>query len=127
MGFNTGGLATEINRSMKEMNKIEVGKADSSQQLSLEQFDIMQTEKRKYHQEEETSFPKSFHLVISICFAFFLAFGSLIWFNLLAFMIVRFRQHINIKLLSKIIQSLGFLLTLLGVYFSYMAVRIFLK
>jgi len=127
MGFNTGGLATEINRSMKEMNKIEVSKADSSQQLSLEQFDIMQIENKNDNHEEETRFPKSFHLVISICFAFFLAFGSLIWFNLLAFMIVRFRQLINIKLLSKIIQSLGFLLTLLGVYFSYMAVRIFLK
>jgi threonine/homoserine/homoserine lactone efflux protein len=126
LGLNTGGLATEINQNMKEINKNDTWKTDSSQQFSLNQFDKIQIDESKNIKEEQTRFPAYFHLVISSCYAFFLALGSLLWFNLLAFFLVRFRHRINIKLLSKIIQSLGILLCLLGVYFGYLALRMFL-
>lgn len=125
LGLNTGGLATEIDNNLKEINKIGDNNKDSSKTLSLEHFNKIQTDARNGIKEEQTRFPSYFHLVISLFYSFFLALGSLIWFNLLALVIVRFRQRINIKLLSSIVQSLGFLLCLLGVYFGYLAGRIF--
>ena len=91
MGLHTGGLAIKMDKNVKEISNIEGRKIENSQVLSLEQFDKFQTRKSSDHQEEQTKFPAYFHLVISICYAFFLSVGSVIWFYLLAFLIVRFR------------------------------------
>jgi len=125
MGFHTGGLAIKIDQNVKEINNIEGRKIENSQVLSLEQFDNIQIRKNKDHQQDQTTYPASFHLVISICYAFFLSVGSLIWFYLMAFLIVRFRQRINIKVISAFIKSLGIVLCLFGLSFGYLAARMF--
>jgi arginine exporter protein ArgO len=122
LGFHTGGLATRIDQNVKEINKIEGSHVESSQASSLEQFNNIQIPKSKKSNADPGVFPKYWHLGISICYAFFLSLGSILWFYLLAFLIVRFRQHINIKVISAIIKSLGVVLGILGVYFGYMAV-----
>jgi threonine/homoserine/homoserine lactone efflux protein len=124
MGFHTGGLATKIDRNVKEISKIEGAAMKDSLTISHEQFDKIQIPKLKDHKAEPTVFPTNFHLAISICYAFFLALGSVLWFFLLAFLIVRFRQKINIKLISAIIKSLGLILGLIGLYFGYKSVLI---
>jgi arginine exporter protein ArgO len=125
MGFHTGGLAIKINQNVNEISNIEGRKIDSSQVLSLKQLDNIQMLKGKVHQEEQTRFPANFHLLISICYAFFLSVGSIIWFYLMAFMIIRFRQRINIKVITAIINSLGVVLCFIGLYFGYLAARMF--
>jgi hypothetical protein len=124
MGFHTGGLAIKIDRNVQEINNIEGRKIENSQVLSLKQFDNIQIHNNKNHQEEQTKFPAYFHFLISICYAFFLSVGSIIWLYLLAFLIVRFRHRINTKVISAIIKSLGIVLCILGLYFGYLAVRI---
>jgi threonine/homoserine/homoserine lactone efflux protein len=126
MGFQTGGLATRIDQNVKEISKIEGAKAGDSLRLSLEHFDRNQILKMKNRKTEITIFPSYFHLIISICYAFFLALGSVLWFFLLAYIIVRFRQKINIKLISVIIKCLGVVLCFLGIYFGYLAGSSFL-
>lgn len=128
LGFHTGGLAIELHQNVKEINKIEGSRiVVDSQALSHEQFNKIPIPKRKVHKAEPVSFPAHFHLAISICYAFFLALGSVLWFYLLAFIIVRFRQRINIKIISVIIRSLGVVLCLIGLYFGYLAIVIFSK
>jgi len=126
MGFHTGGLATKIDENVKEISKIEGVRGRDSSALSIEKIERNQIPKMKDHRAEPTTFPKYFHLAISICYAFFLALGSVLWFFLLAFMIVRFRQRINIRLISIIIKSLGVVLCLLGIYFGYLSLKSFL-
>jgi threonine/homoserine/homoserine lactone efflux protein len=123
LGFHTGGLAIKINQNVKEISNIEGRKIDSSQVLSLKQFDNIQIRKSKNQQGEQTKFPAHFHLTISICYAFFLSLGSIIWFYLMAFLIVRYRKHINVKIISVFIKSLGIILCLFGLYFGFVAAK----
>lgn len=122
LGFHTVGLATRIEQNVNEINKIEGVGIENSHYQALDQVENIPLPKRKSQRTEPTLFPPNFHLVISICYAFFLAVGSVIWFFLMSFMIVRFRQRINIKVISVIIKSLGLVLGLIGLYFGYKAV-----
>ncbi|MCX6255869.1 MAG: LysE family transporter [Bacteroidia bacterium] len=126
MGFHTGGLAIKMNQHVKEISNIEGKKIDNSQVLSIKQFDNIQILNSKNHQPDQTIYPANFHLAISLCYAFFLSVGTIIWFFLMAFLIVRFRQRININIISAFIKSLGVVLCLIGLYFGYLAVRMFL-
>jgi threonine/homoserine/homoserine lactone efflux protein len=123
MGFHTGGLAVRIDQNAKEIGSIEGSNIGNSQSLHVQQFEKFQLPKLKNHKEEPTVFPPHFHLIISICYAFFIAVGSIIWFYLLAYLIVRFRKRINIKIISIFIKSLGVVLCIIGVYFGYHAVK----
>jgi threonine/homoserine/homoserine lactone efflux protein len=127
LGLYTGGLAGKMDQNIKEISNIEGRKIDNSKVLSIEQFDNFRKIKNKNQHQERTTYPAYFHLVISICYAFFLSFGNIIWFYLLSFIIVRFRQRINIKIISGFIKSLGVVLCLFGLFFGYMSTRMFIS
>jgi threonine/homoserine/homoserine lactone efflux protein len=123
MGFHTGGLAVKMDQHVKEISNIESGNLENSKILSLDQFENIQIGKNKDHQQDQTKYPASFHLVISLCYALFLSLGSIIWFFLMTFLIVRFRKRINIKVISVFIKSLGVVLGIFGLYFGYLAAK----
>jgi threonine/homoserine/homoserine lactone efflux protein len=125
LGLHTGGLAGKMDQNVKEISKIEGRKIDNSKVLSIEQCDNFQKLESKDHQQDQTTYPAYFHLIISICYAFFISFGSIIWFYIMSFMIVRFRKRINIKIISVFIKSLGAVLCLFGSFFGYLATRMF--
>ncbi|MGA2408047.1 MAG: LysE family transporter [Bacteroidales bacterium] len=127
LGFHTGGLATKMDQNVKEISNIEGKKIEKSQGLAIKQFDKIQMRISKDHQEDLTTYPTYFHVVISICYAFFLSFGSIIWFFLMAFLIVRFRRHINVNVISAIIKGLGVVLCIIGLYFGYLGIRMFIS
>lgn len=129
LGFHTGGLAIKMDQNVKAINRIEGAPIVDSQALNIDhinKINNMALPKRSMHKEEPTTFPVHFHLAISICYAFFLALGSVLWFFLLAFLLVRYRQQINIKIISFLVKGLGVVLCLIGLYFGYMASRILL-
>ena len=125
LGLHTGGLAGKVDQNVTEISNIEGRKIENSQVLSINQFNNIQIGKNKDHPQDQTKYPAYFHLVISICYALFLSVGSIIWFFLMAFLIVRFRQRINIKVISAFIKSLGVMLCFFGLYSCYLAARMF--
>jgi len=127
LGFSTGGLDTIINQNIKEMNIIENGKIENPQIFSSVQFDKKQSPGREVQKKAPIILLKHFHLIISICYASFISLGTIIWFYLMAFLIVRFRKHINIKIISAFIKSLGVVLCFFGLYFGYLAVKAFIR
>jgi len=127
LGLHTGGLAVKIDQNAKEIGNIEGKKIESSKDLALKKLDNIPILKNRDHQVDQTVFPASFHLAISICYAFFISVGSIIWFYLLTFLIVRFRKRINIKIISAFVKSLGVVLCLFGLYFGYQAVRMLIN
>ncbi len=127
LGLPTGGLAGRIDQNVKEISNIEGKRIDSAKVLSIKKFNNIQKLKGKDHGQDQTRYPAYFHLIISICYAFFLSLGSIIWLYLLAFVIVRYRQRINIKYLSVFVKSLGVVLCLFGLFFCFLSARIFLS
>jgi threonine/homoserine/homoserine lactone efflux protein len=127
LGFQTGGLSDKINQNAKEINTINGGKIDTLKSLSFKQFDIIQKPIVRKQTETPIKFPEHFHLAISICFAFFISVGNITWLYILASLITRYRQNINIKLINNIIHALGIILCLIGIYFGTMAIRMFIS
>ncbi len=126
LGFHTGGLAIKVDQNAKEIGNIEGKKIVSNHDSALKKLDDFQIISLKNHKVDQTIFPASFHLVISICYAFFIAIGSVVWFYMLTFLIVRYRLRINIKIISGFIKSLGGFLFIIGGYFGYQAVNMFI-
>ena len=126
MGFHTGGLAGRIDKNIEEISSIEGTRIEKPQTLSIPQLDKIQIGKLKEHKPDQTEYPAYFHMVISIFYAFFLSMGSITWFFLMAFVVVRYRRRINIKVISGFIKSLGIMLGIFGLYFAYQAIRMFL-
>jgi threonine/homoserine/homoserine lactone efflux protein len=125
MGLHTGGLAGKMDENIKEIRNVEGEKTENSQVLSIKQFENIYIGKNNDRQKDQTDYPAKFHMVISIFYALSLSVGSILWFYLMTFLIVRFRQKINIKVISVFIKSLGAVLGLFGLYFGYLAARSF--
>jgi threonine/homoserine/homoserine lactone efflux protein len=127
LGLHTGGLAVKMDQNVKEISSIDGRRIDNSKVLSIQQFDNFQKLKNKNHKQDQTIYPSYFHLVISLCYAFFISFGSIIWFYLMSIMIVRFRKRINIKIISVFIRGMGIVLCLFGLFFGYLSVKMFVS
>jgi len=127
LGFQTGGMAVKINQNVKELNNIENVRIEQPDSLSFDKLNTINIRNNRSNRDEPLKFPKHFHLAISICFAFFISIGSIIWFYILTSLITRFRQTINIKVVNKIIHSLGIILCFIGAYFGFLATRMFLS
>jgi len=125
LGLNTGGLAGKMDQNVKEIKSIEGISTEDPSAFSLEKLKDRRAAKSEEHPGDQTVYPKYFHLLISICYALFLALGSIIWFLLMAFLIVSFRSRINIKTISVFIKGLGGMLCLFGLYFGLQAVKMF--
>jgi threonine/homoserine/homoserine lactone efflux protein len=126
LGFHTGGLAVRIDQNAKEIGNIEGKKIESGQDLALKKLDTIPYLKNRQHRVDNTIFPASFHIVISICYALFIAIGSVVWFYFLTLFIVRYRTRINIKIILAFIKGLGIFLAITGLYFGYKAVMMFI-
>jgi len=127
LGFNTGGLDTIIHQNVTEINNIVDKKIDQPPVFSNPQLEKIRSKNREMKKKEPESLPKHFHLLISVCYAFFLSVGSIIWFYLLAFVITKFRHRISIKVINGIVYSLGVILGIIGIYFGFVAGKIFIN
>lgn len=126
MGFHTGGLDVRLDKNVKEISSIEGVKIDNPRALSIDKFENIKIG-RKEHQPDQTVYPASFHLVISIFYALFLSLGSVLWFILMSYLFVRFRLRINLTVISVFVKSLGVVLGLFGLYFGYQAIKMFMN
>jgi threonine/homoserine/homoserine lactone efflux protein len=127
LGLHTGGLAGKIDQNVREINIIDSSTTFESKVLPIEQFNNFPKPGHGDHQPDQTIYPVYFHIIISFCYAFFISFGGIIWLYLLSFMIVRFRQRINIKLISALIKGLGLILCIFGLFFGYLSARMFIS
>jgi threonine/homoserine/homoserine lactone efflux protein len=125
LGFHTGGLAGKMNQNLNEISSIEGRKIDTSTVLSIKKFDNLKNLKRTSNEKEQLVYPRYFHFIISFCYALFISIGSIVWLYLLSVIIIRFRQRINIKIISGFIKSLGVMLCLFGIFFVYFSIKMF--
>jgi threonine/homoserine/homoserine lactone efflux protein len=126
LGFNTGGLDTMIGQNVKEFNSIEGNHLEKQQIPSYLQLKTNKASNIEIHKQDR-SYPKYFPLLIGLCYAFFLSAGSIIWFYYLALFLAKFHQRINVNIVNVIINGLGIVLCIFGIFFGYSAIIMFLK
>lgn len=127
LGFHTGGLALRIGQNAKEIGSIDGKKIENRQDQTLKKLDTIPYLKNRQHRVDNTVFPSSFHIVISICYAMFIAIGSVVWFYLLTIFIVRNRMRISLKYILAFVKGLGVFLVITGLYFGFKAVMMFIN
>jgi threonine/homoserine/homoserine lactone efflux protein len=123
LGFDTGGLDTAVDQNLEQIEKIEGISAEKPQIPSYLQFDTLKMLKKENHLPKPANLPSKHHLLTSLFYSFFLSAGSLLWFFLLAMLLIKFRKKININILNWSIRSLGIILCLFAIYFGYTAAK----
>ncbi len=126
LGFNTGGLDTTVAQSVQQINNIEGEAIDTTKTISYFKSDSINLKQQEIHKKNNAKLPNYFPLLISICYAFFLAVGSIIWFYYLAYFLVKYRAKINVNIINRVIQGLGVALCLFGVFLGYTAIKMFI-
>jgi threonine/homoserine/homoserine lactone efflux protein len=127
LGLNTGGLDIFIHESAKEINDIIVADTADVDILSIQNSDIAKISVSEFHDSKPARYPKYYHMTISVIYALFAAAGSILWFLILTFLIVRFRKFINYKLVSAFIKSMGIVLCFFGLYSGFLAFKMVLQ
>ncbi len=127
LGFNTGGLNSMIDQNITEINSIGGKVIEKPSLPGYLTFDTLQIFRKEIPvQNSEITPTRNFHLLISLCFAFSLSLGSIIWFYLLALFIFRCRNKISIKIINLVINSLGILLCFFGMFIAYKTLNMIL-
>ena len=126
LGFSTGELDNFVNQSVKEISSLNSSAADELKDLTNDNYFMEENRMIKQKPTVNAEFPKYFHLIISLIYAFFIATGSIIWFYFLAMFLGHFRKKINIRYLSLFVKSLGIVLCFFGLYFGYLATEMLL-
>jgi threonine/homoserine/homoserine lactone efflux protein len=127
LGFNTGGLNSMIDQNISEINNLSGKVIEKPSLPGYLTFDTLHIFRKEIPTQNSQKTPtKNFHIIISLCFATSLAFGSIIWFYLLALFIFRGRNKISIKILNLVINSLGVLLCLFGIFIVYKTIDMIL-
>lgn len=121
-GFSTGGLEQTLNNNVQEIGTIEG--PDFDEKLESEVFNNLNGNRQP--EAENVEYSRNFQILISVCYAFFIAVGGLVWFYFLTWILSKYRRLMNVKLLSSLIKLFGFCLVVLSFYFGYLGVRQFL-
>lgn len=121
LGFNMGGLDIMVDRGVKEIGSMEVNIPGNTKLFAQGNIEPVTKEINPANDTDENNLPSNYHLLISLFYAIFIATGSITWFWLLSLILNRFRNHVNIKILAKVIQSMGAVLCLFGIYFGWLA------
>lgn len=129
LGLNTGGLDEMIDQNVQQINHIDGNNTiNQTKNTSYFKFDsTYNLAKKEQNREKNAKLPSYFPVLISIFYALFLSVGSIIWFYYLAHFLVKYRKKINVVVVNRIIQSLGIILCIFGIFLGYTAIRLLLS
>jgi len=123
LGFNTGGLNTMVYEDFNQIEKMEGNIMEKPKIPLYLQFDTLNILKNENLSQKPSKLPSNSHLYTSFFYAASLAAGSIIWFQLLTLILIKFRKKININVLNWIVRSLGIILCIFAVFFVYTSVK----
>lgn len=115
LNLNTGGLDLIVKENLDSINKI------NSENKVEQKVENNIVERFNNHSKPDELNP----IVLSLIYAASLTFGSLVWLNFYARLIVKFRNKLRIGLISWIIRILGSGLVLIGIYLAYNSIKMF--
>jgi threonine/homoserine/homoserine lactone efflux protein len=126
MGFNTEGFDRSVDNSFNAINKQAKINTLKTKTIPYLQADAVENKIHQPSVARLSQLPKYFPLLLSSSYALFLAVGGIAWFFLLAFLLAKYRQQINIHIVNKLVQVLGVVLCLFGIFMGYKSVLFFI-
>lgn len=123
LGFDTAGLNTMVDDNMKQIEKMDGNTKEKPQIPSYLQFDTLNIMRKEGHFRRSVTPPPNFHVFVSLVYSASLSIGSILWFQLLAITLVKFRKKVNINVLNWAVRAMGIILCLFAVFFVYTAVK----
>jgi threonine/homoserine/homoserine lactone efflux protein len=123
-GFATGGLATSVDNNIEQIRKIDHTITEKPEIPSYLKIDTLEMLKKMSSQINSKPLPRYSHLIISLFYSISLAVGTVLWFILFTFILVRFRKKINIRLINGFVRVLGIILCGFGLFFGYTAIKL---
>ncbi len=127
LGFDTSGLNTAVDQNLDQIEKIDGNLAEKPKMPSYLKLDTLKILRKENHNTVKPVKPiPHFRLLVTIFYSAFLAIGSILWFSLLSFLVVRFRKRININVINWTTRSMGIILCGFAAFFVYTAVKILL-
>lgn len=122
LGYDTGGIDSMIQENLSEVNKIGQSDIKNLNETDFQIAEIGEKSNSIVNKIKGKEFPRWYPLLISLSYAFFLSLGSIIWFTFLTRMLVRYRKSIKLQFLNKIVNSMGYLLVIIGLVLLYSGV-----
>ena len=119
LGYSTGGINDMLNERITEVNNIEISEKRSSGKLTEITAEMNFGENKPMEGGLQKKHPPYYPLIISSGYAFFLSIGSVVWFVILTNILIRYRNKLNIKILSKLVRTMGYILYLISVILFY--------
>jgi len=118
-GYNTGGLSAKINHTINGIENDAINQQIESRKEVFESVigDIDSLKEISSQKEEHSSTVSAFSL--SLVFALMVAAGSTLWFYWLGSFIVKRRLSFKAETINKIINALGIILLIGGLYFAW--------
>lgn len=118
-GFNTGGLDQNITANYQAISKVEKSSPGTANKIPQHTIDSIQALKKLHEEINSPEPPSYFPLLLSLCYAFCIALGSIIWFYYLALFLAKFKERINVNVINRIISGLGLILCMFGLFLGY--------
>jgi threonine/homoserine/homoserine lactone efflux protein len=127
IGYDMGGLYSMVDNNVKVMNHAEGNKTEKKSEQPYFKFEGSKAMDKEVERQMESKKPAYFPLLASSAYAVALAFGSIVWFYLLAIILIHFRSKIKLSVIHFIVRGLAIILFLMGIYFGYTAIRLIFK
>jgi threonine/homoserine/homoserine lactone efflux protein len=127
-GLNVGGIDHLIGNNVVIVNSFANNNSVTKEMMKPPKVPrIVQADPSKPNQKPEgkENYSELFHWFFSLSYAFFVALGTVIWFCLLAYFLVRNRTKLKIGLITKMIHGLGIFLCAFAVYLMGNAMGLF--
>ncbi len=115
LNLNTGGLDLIVKENLDTIKKI------NSQNKSSQSIENNFVEELDNHNNNELN-----PLVLSLIYASSLSFGSFVWLNFYSRIIVKYRNKLNIGLISWVVRLLGLGLIFIAIFLAYNSIKMFI-
>lgn len=122
-GLNTGSLNFLLDDNKEILEQIQNNGNVDGDEMSQESNTVEDAEKQNVDDTEKQNAeerPPSV-LLLSVFYSAMLSLGTVIWFNSYAYLLDKYRNYVNDKILTLIVKTLGIILIGFGLYLAYQA------
>jgi threonine/homoserine/homoserine lactone efflux protein len=127
LGLHVGGLDHQLVDNVASVNKYashNPGRSDIIPSIAAPRLPSAPPDPRSVEQQTPS---KLFQMFFSFSYAFFVSVGTIIWFFLYSYFLIRNREKLRVDIISNVIHGLGIFLCGFALFLTWRALDIFIS